>query len=234
MRAGTALTQLVEFSDGAPDGDIAWQLLDALGIQVASGAVTPAADAASAVITVTAEDNTIGDGVLASPRELRWSYTVAGLIHSGQLRYRLEAFLPLGVSEAGVRRKLGLEVHELGDEAIDLVGAYGRFSITVGQTDLDAVATAGGHAALVACDAVEALAALTLLPSLQISLAQKESSGTNQFQRAAIDWEALRAQLEQYVGEGYTAVNPTFDPTANSGSLLIAVIRDDVVTGEAT
>src|SRR5690242_17086046 len=102
MRAATALTQLVEFTDGQPDADITWELLDGRGQQVATDAVTPAADAVSAIITVTAAQNSLEAGVLAEPRELSWAYTVGGLVHTGRRRYRLEAFLPLGVAPDGV------------------------------------------------------------------------------------------------------------------------------------
>lgn len=227
MRAGTVLTQLVEFSEGFPDGDINWSLLDGGGASVATGAVTPAADSVSAVIAVTSVQNSLGAGVLAEPRELSWAYTIGGLVYTGRRRYRLEAFLPLGVSEDGVRRKLGVESHELTDEQIDLVIAYGSFESTVTKELLDAVE---GQTALVACDAIEALAALSVLPTLQVALAAKESSGTNQFQRDKIDWKALRAHLENLAATGYAAVNPATDTTASLPPLLIAVVRPDPVT----
>jgi hypothetical protein len=233
MRSGTALTQLVEFSDGPPDGNITWELLDGRGAQVATGSVTPAADSASAIIAVSTAQNTIEADALSSPRELQWSYTVAGLAQAGRYRYRLEAFLQLGVSEDGVRRKLGLETHELEDSAIDLVSAYSRFRELATPTSLTATETAGGYAALLACDAIEATAAITLIPALQVKLAAKQSSGTDQFQRAAIDWEAIREQLNRYVAEGLAAVNPLADVTSNFGALVVAVVRDDPVTATA-
>lgn len=133
-----------------------------------------------------------------------------------------------------MRRKLGVEEHELSNEAIDLVGAYGRFRGQVTSASLDALRDAGDYPALVICDAIEALAAIWVIPALQISLAAKESSGTNQFHRAAIDWGIIRAQLDQYVAEGYQMVDPVLDPSANFGSLLIAVVRPDPVTGESS
>lgn len=229
MRSGTTLTQLVEFSDGFPDGNVDWQLLDGTGTPVANGNVVPEAGSASAVVTVTSAQNVIEGGVLYSPRELNWSYLVGGISHAGRYRYRLEVFLPLGLSEEGVRRKLGLEAEELEDEAIDLVGSYSRFRTDVGAASLDPVT---GHEALLACDAIEALAALALLPSLQVKLAQKESSGTNQYQRANIKWDSVREQLEAYLAQGYEAVNPNAAPTADYPALLVAVVRADPVTGE--
>lgn len=229
MRAGTALTQLVEFADGFPDGNIDWELLDGTGGVLTAGNVAPEAASVSAVITITGPQNVIveaGDPLFAH-RELSWSYTVGGIGQSGRLRYRLEAFLPLGVSEEGVRGKLGVEDHELEDAKIDLVSAYSNFQATVGAAELAAVE---GQAILVACDAIEALAALRILPTLQVSLANKESSGTNQFSRDKIDWKALRAHLENLLALGYAAVNPATDTTANLAPLLVVVVRDDPVT----
>jgi hypothetical protein len=233
MRAGTALTQLVEFADGFPDANISWSLLDGAGAEVANGSVVPVADSVSAIITVTGAENTLGAGELYGSRELNWSYAVAGIIRSGTVRYQLEAFLPLGVSPEGVRRKLGVEPHEVEDDTIDLVGAYSRFQDTIGEANLTAVVAAGGLEALVARDGIEALAALMLIPSLQIRLAAKQSSGTDQFQRASIKWDELRAQLNDLVAQAYTAVDPTFDETAELGALLVTVVRSDPIVGEA-
>jgi hypothetical protein len=229
MRAGTTLTQLVEFTDGHPDADITWELLDGRGQQVANGSVVPAADAVSAIITLTADDNALEAGALASPRELSWAYSVGGLVYTGRRRYRLEAFLPLGVSADGVRAKLGLESHELEDEAIDLVSAYSQFQERVTAATLDAVT---GLKAILACDAIEAIAGLALLATLPVKLASKQSSGTDQFQRGKTDWAALRAQLEATVAAGLTAVAPTIDETGNFGPLVVPVVRSpDPVTG---
>jgi hypothetical protein len=228
MRSGLPLTQPVLFSDGFPDGDITWELLDGTGTTVASGAVTPAVDSVSAIIALTGAQNTIEAGAVSSPRELQWSYTVGAVLHNGRHRYRLEIFLPFGVSEQGVRRKLGLEDEELDDDSIDLATAYQAFQELVGAAEL---AAATGYTAQLACDAIEALAALPILPPLQVSLASKESSGTNQYQRGKVDWDQLRAQLELYVQNGALAVDPTYDPSANYGLIFVTAVRNDPIVG---
>lgn len=234
MRAGTPLTQLVEFSFGHPDAGVSWQLLGQRGALITQGEVVPAADAASTVITVAPNFQTLAAGQLAEARELSWAYTVGGVAYTGQRRYRLEAFLPFGLSADGVRRKLGVEAHEVDDEAIDLVSAYGRFSEMVTADELAFVEAAGGYPAIVIGDAIEALAATTLIPSLQVALAQKESSGTNQFQRARIDWEMIRSQLDDYVLSGRRVIQPSLDETADFGPILVRVVRPDPIVGEST
>jgi hypothetical protein len=230
MRAGTPLTQLIEFSFGHPDGAISWQLLGQQGQLITQGEVVPAADAASAVITVAGSHQSLTAGQLVAARELSWAYTVGGIVYTGERRYRLEAFLPFGLARDGVRRKLGVEVHELEDDSIDLVSAYGKFTELVGADELAFIEAAGGYPAIVICDAIEALAALAVVPSLQVSLAQKESSGTNQFHRAAINWDDIRGQLDDYVAAGQRIVDPGFDSTIGYTPLLVRVIREDPFT----
>lgn len=230
MRAGTALSHVVEFSVGAPDGELAWGLFDGAGLPLATGTVTPEPGAVSAAITVAAEDNEIPGAALIAYRELRWSYYVSDALQSGTLRYRLEAFLPLGVSEDGVRRKLGLEQHELSDSQIDLAAAYLQFQEAVSPAVLSPIEATSGNQAIAAKDAIEALAALELIPSLQVRVAAKESSGTSQYQRGAINWDALRSYLTGLVARGSELAIGVEVTAASSAALLFVVVRDDPVT----
>lgn len=227
MREGQASTQLIEFTDGFPDGDISWEVLDGSGATTGTGAVTPVAGAVSAVIGVPATANTIAAGLLAEPRELQWSYAVGGLIQRGRLRYRIEAFLPFGISEDGVRKKLGLELEELADEDIDLVAAYTFFRENAGKDPsgnyfVDVAPAASAHAI---SNGIEAVAGLDILPQLSIRLAISQSSGSDQFQRQDIVWADIKAQLQHLAALGYVAANPIVDFTTNYGSLLTPVVR---------
>lgn len=230
MQSGEAFTQLVQFSSGFPDGAVTWVLRDGFGAQIATGTITPTASDVSTVITVSGTHNTLVANDLMDYRELSWSYAVGSLNYSGRTRYRIEAFLKFGVSNDGVRSKLGVEAHEVEDSRIDLVAAYASFEETVSKEDLNAVSNA--YTEIVVCDAIEALAALRILPSLQVSLAQRESSGTNQYQRSTIQWEDLRAHLNELVAAGYTVVNPSVDVTENFGSIFTVAVRADPITGE--
>lgn len=231
MREGLPLSRFVEFSDGFPDGDLDWTVVDATGVPVTNGSVTPAEGAVSSVITVPADQNLIAGDEIFEHRELQVVWTVNGEAKVETFRYRLEAFLPFGLHEDGVRGLLGLERHELKDEAIDLVSAYGRFEEYVGAAQLLAAEAVGGHTALTIKKGIEAFAARTIVPTLQITLAQKESSGTNQFARGDIDWDRLIATLDDYVNEAAEIVNPNIDPTGDYTTLLLVAVRPDPVTG---
>lgn len=231
MRSGEPLTQLVEFTEGFPDGNISWVLRDGDNNQITTDTVTPAANSVSAVVTVSGTHNTLSGGNLYGYRELSWSYLVGGIQISGLKRYRVEAFLNFGVSPQGVRDKLGLETHELDDDSLDLVLAYSAFRNAVGAAELDAITDS--YKKLLIRDAIEALAGLRLLPTLQIKVAQREISGVSQFQRGAIKWDDLKAHLNELLAMGYTAVNATLDPAAGYGSIFAVVVRNpDPISGE--
>jgi hypothetical protein len=149
------------------------------------------------------------------------------LVKSNHQRYDVEAFLPFGIARDGVRTKLGLVKSELEDDEIDLVTSYLEFQ-SVASTTL----VTDTYIKLLVRHAVEALAALKLLPSLQVKLAQKEVSGVSQYQRAKIDWEELAAYLNSLIAAGYTAINPDLDPV-NTGSIFLTVVRSpDAITGQ--
>ena len=224
MRSGQALTHLVELQ-GTPTGNLTWTLVDEAGTAVSNGTIVPAAGAISLIVLVTGLSNTLGAGVLWGARDLSWSYVVNGVTIFGEYRYTLEGRVPFGVMPAGVRTKLGLGADEdLGDEEIPLLKAYLLFRSRVGSAAL-ATVTADLDKLLIR-EAIESAAALELLPTLQVRVAEKESSGTNQYARGKIDWDKLEAVLRQAVSTGEVLVNPGLTPTSNGISLLLLVTPD--------
>ena len=230
VRAATAVSFPVLFSSGHPDGTVDWEVRDQSGALLDSGSIAVAAEAVSTVITVLAASNTLAVGELTSTRDVSWTYTVSGIVINGEERYRVEARLPFGVSAEGVRAKLGVDKTDLPDSDVPLATAYYDFEAAVGSVNLAAVTDPADQ--LIVANAIEARAALALLPTMTVRVAAKESSGTNQYQRQKIDWEAVRLSLEAAVNAGYTLVIPGFDPTTDFGPLLIlASPETDVLTG---
>lgn len=230
VRAATAASFPVLFSSGHPDGDVDWEVRGPDGALLDSGALVIPADAVSTVVTVPAASNTLLVGELHSYRDVSWSYTVAGVVINGEERYTVEARLPFGVSPNGVRSKLGVERTDLPDADIGLVAAYLSFEEQVTQDRLLAVSDPATQIAVT--NAIEAIAALAVLPTMQLRVATKESSGTNQYQRQKIDWEAIGLHLEGMVHTGLGAVIPGFDTTEDFGPLLVlATPSVDPLTG---
>lgn len=220
VRSGSAASFLVMFSSGHPDGNISWKVRSENGTILASGSTVVPAEAVSINIGILAIHNTLGAGILHGYRDVEWTYTVAAAVVNGESRYTLEARLPYGVSPGGVRNKLGIDKpNDLPDSEIALVTAYLNFEALIGDTlvpDND-----GGAGDLAIKDAIESLAALALIPAMQVRVAIKESSGTNSYQRDKVDWLALAGYLEGMVTDGILVITPTFDVTAGFGSIFI-------------
>jgi hypothetical protein len=143
----------------------------------------------------------------------------------------LEALPPLGASPEGVRLKLGLDVHEVPDEEISLARSYYNILAAAGDPDLSSY-TPTARQRMYLADGIEALAGLALIPTLQLRLAIKESSGTDTFQRQKIDWALLAENLRSIVNDAIIILDPTFDPLAEIGELFVlATPATDPITG---
>jgi hypothetical protein len=209
------------FSSGVPDGNVTWQVLGPSGQVLDSGVIDPAADAVSTIIAVDAEHNALTNGDLLSYRDVTWSYSVNGQTIYDELRYSVEARIPFGAAPDGVRTKLGVEDNDLPNTEISLVGAYYAFAELVSEPTLTAATLLGSRQQLKIRDAIEALAALALLPTMVVRVAAKESSGTQQYQRQKIDWLQVQLSLEAMIGAGRLLLVPSFDVAAGFGALLI-------------
>ncbi len=214
------------FASGHPDANLDWKLYGPSGI-LASGPVVVAPDAVSINLQVAAENNTVPQGYLLDYRDLTWTYTVDGAVVNGEIRYNLEARLPLAVSVDGVRRKLGVDPIDLPDGDISLVKAYLSFAAGV-----NADALAASLQNYVVAEAIEATAALALIPTMPMRVAASEESGTDKFKRQTIDWQAVAIALNDIVLKGVLIVDPLHDETVTFGSLLIlAGPTTDAFTG---
>jgi hypothetical protein len=219
MRAGQACTQIIPLGAGLPDGLVSWALYDG-ATMLTSGAEAPGGGAVSINVQIFGNFNALPDGILLGHRRFVWSYYTNGVLIAGEQLYDLQAPLPFGVSPEGVRRKLGLESHvDLPDEHIPLIRAFLSFDNTAGAGVLPAVTDP--YQQLLIRDAVEAMAALELLPTLQVRIAQSETSGTNTYARADIDWSAIGEQLNNYVSTGLAVVVPDSGSTAEGGQLFL-------------
>lgn len=228
VRAGTAVTFPILFSSGRPDGNVDYKIYDPAGLVLATGQIAVPADAVSVLLQVDATKNLLAAGTLLSYRDVEWSYAVGGQVQNGEVRYTVEARLPFGVSADGVRAKLGVDKTDLPDSDISLAKAYLTFRDVVGTDQLAAVSNDD----VAVTEAIEAQAALSLIPTMAVRVATKESSGTNQFQRQAIDWDTVAVYLQGIISAGYLTVVPSYDETAGFGSLLIVVTpATDAITG---
>jgi hypothetical protein len=223
VRSGTAASLLIEFPSGAPDGNISWSVINESGVPLATGTLTPAVGAVSTYLNIPAVHNTLSGSVLSGFRDVAWSYTSGGVTINDERRYTVEARIPFGVTYEGVRQKLGVDHLDLPNNEIDLVGAYYRFEELTGVTIL----AADDRAMRLIRDAIEALAALQVIPTMVTRVNLKEASGTDSIQRDKQDWQALAAQLQGYVDAGILILVPTYDPFAAAGELFVLAPPSD-------
>lgn len=231
LRSGLALSLPVLFDQGHPDGVVSWTLYSSSGLSLGTDVVAVPSDAVSVNITVPGALNTLGSTVLVSTRDLVWSYSVGGVAINNELRYTIENRIPYGASADGVRAKLGVEKDDLPDEEIALSRAYIGFRNLATLAGILSV-TDEGENDLILRDAIEATAALALLPTMIVRIAKSEDSGTNKYQRQDIDWETLGLSLAAMVNEGVLLALPGYDPLASAGALfLLATPATDAITG---
>lgn len=227
VRSGSGYTHTVLLSSSAPAA-VTWRVFDAAGVEVDTGTVAPPANALSFDITVPGSANTLAIGSFVSSRDLVWSYMDGGKLVTDELRYSVEARAPYGVSPAGVRAKLGLEPSDVPDSDISLVRAYLTFQSIVNPVGQD-------PDSLVLRDAIEATAAIQLIPSLRVRIAKSEDTGTNKYQRQDVDWDQITTDLEAIVLAGYLLIDPDYDSFGvTEGTLFIlATPATDPITGAA-
>ncbi len=225
MLAGTPFAHELDFSTGLPTGAVVYSVLGNDGTPIVgydSVSVVPPVDALSILIVVPGSVNTVNTPLFEA-RTLTWTYPTANGVVNGRTRYRVEKDIPFPVSEDGVRTKLGVEDHELEDKDINLLLAYAALNE---QFPLSAYENSGNYNTLVVVNAIEAQAALDVLPSLQLAVAKSEDSGTNKYQRfTSIDWEGLAESLN-------TAIYRLQNLTGVGTSSVVATIF--VATGPTT
>jgi len=234
MLAGFPFSFQLDFSAGLPTGAVTYSVLGNTNAPLGGFSnltVTPPLGALSLLIVVPGTANTCALPLFEN-RTVVWSYLSNHGIVQGSERYRVEKPLPFVVSADGVRAKLGIEDHELADRDIDLVLAYAKLASKYDDGVLDSYATGGDLRSLLVINAIEALAALDVLPSLQLAVAKAEDSGTNKYQRfTSIDWDALAAGLAQHVMAVDEIVGVSDDDVAGITLMYKAGRTNDPFTG---
>lgn len=231
--AGSPFAQKIEFVTGTPVGDVSYQLLGHDGSKLVDTSFTPSEGAVSWLIVIPAEHNTCSLPLFEN-RTLVWSYTTADGVVNDRVTYRVDRPLPFAVTPRGVRTKLGLADHEIDDDQIDLVAAYAEFAALVPAAALTAAETAGDRTTLLCLNAIEALAALALLPTVQMFAAQREDSASSQWARFRnIDWSGIEAGLLSVVTSARAALDGAVDTTGTNVLVFTTAPRSpDGITGE--
>lgn len=232
MESGRQLNHLVVFNSGQPVGAFTYNLRNQSGETVVSEEVQIAENQLSYLITIPSSLNVLSRD-LFEKMTLEWNYSTANEFVSDLLEYRLTIAIPFGVSRDSVRNLLGVNKQELQDDDIDLLAGYISFIDFLPEgTDLSELEAQGDAAAYNISTAIEAAAALKLLPSIQIRLPRIYNSGTSEFQRwNNIDWEGLKMSLNQKVVDGLDAIDPSLSLLDNITIFSLSDADTDPITG---
>lgn len=227
--AGSPFAQLIEFSTGLPTGAVSFTLIGNNGAVLVDDTVAPEAGSLSHLLVIPAEHNSCAQPLFEN-RTLIYSYLTATGIVSDRISYRVLKPLPFAASPEGVRSKLGIEAHELKDEEIDLVSAYAELLTYGDPTPYEA---SGDRGTLLVTHAIEAIAGLLALPSLQLKIAAQETSATSEFRRyGTIDWTRIEIDLAAHALRARALLDPTYDAAgANVISFTKVTPAPDVITG---
>lgn len=233
-RENTPFTHVVEFASGSPTGAFSYSVRDEDG-QIVGGlenVVIPISiGQISARIDVPSSANVVSKPVFES-RTILWTYPTGSGTVNGSYNYILQRSIPFPASPEGVRQLLGVTEKELPDERIDVLGAYLSFRKPLTNPDaaLLPYTTSGDADSYTITRAIEAVAALELLPTLQLSLARRFDSGTNSYERwNRIDWDALEAKLTGMVYGATIMVDPLLELVIDP--IFVLSTRTDPLTG---
>lgn len=159
------------------------------------------------------------------------SFSAGGVPHQTKLRYRITPWLNHTVQPAQVRSYFGVNTSELADDDIDLMEAYLQVETEIGDPALLETLLSSGDARQININnAILYRAALNVLPSIQLRLAQEEADGSKRYTRfARLDM----TKLEQATMALYTQAmaDATGIPTP-AKTLFMLSTQSDPITGD--
>lgn len=207
----------------------AWAVVrDHLGVVIPGyESVTLAVDSTTTQLTVSAADNGIGSGMDFSNRYISVYFNHGGAQHRQELSYSLRPFVPLTVTEADVRKELGLDIEELPNKDIDLYKAY----LLLNEDYQIATALQAGDLTNQAANmAVAIKAALEITWSLPFRAAVKMKSEDAAVDRMSeFDVLDIRIQLGRRLSSFLDIVEGT---TSTGTTTLVLSTPTDAITGE--
>jgi hypothetical protein len=231
----TPFTHIVEFASGSPTGAFSYSVTDEDGNYV-NGLqdiiISLGIGAVSARIDVPANANTVSKPLFET-RTISWTYPTASGTINGSFSYVIQKTIPFPATPEGVRQLLGVTDKEIPDDRIDLMGSYLKFREPFDDPDVALLPymTSGDADSYRITRAIEAMAALEVLPTLQLALARRLDTGTNSYERwNRIDWERLAARLNGMVYEAITIIDPLLELVISP--IFVLSTRTDPLTGE--
>lgn len=178
---------------------------------------------------VPAEVNELPSGG-AAHRYVEFKFVYGEQNYTTSDQYELVNRVMFPVTPHDVRTKLGLQAAELEDNEVDFIGAYRKIQKAMPSVDFEARFVSGDYDLTYLKNLLVAVAALSVLPSLQLRVSSQEQVDNTIWRRLSkIDFETLEAQLKSEVDA------ETFNLTQDDGTGLIILallaVGTDAVTG---
>lgn len=233
---GDGVSLLIPFKlDGdyvVPDvGSVAYTLRDNAGAPVAGHtnvAVTTTTNTTSIPIPFGSNVHTLVEDVEVRTLQVKWQKNGQSFVY--MTSYRVVPWANYIVTGHSVRVLLGVGEHELPDEDIDLFAAYMEMDATLGGTILDDALVAGTRGTLKANEAIACLAAIEVLPSLQLRALQRERVEDHEQTRLGnINFRKLGTDLSEKLA---AAVAVLTNSEATVPTLFTLGTPTDAITGE--
>lgn len=157
------------------------------------------------------------------------TYEKSGAVYTIRISYRLVPFLNITVMPRDVRNFLGVNDSELPDDDIDLNRSYFAVREEVGSAVLATALASGELAETRANEAILYWAALDLLPSLQLRIAQQQADGPISFHRVSVrDFSKLETEARARLA---TALSTVSGRSETDYPLMITTNGADPITG---
>jgi hypothetical protein len=232
LEAGSKFRFLIQFNQGQPVTPLTYTLYNQDGDVVTTDTIAITPTQISYTVEIAGSFNSLSKPLFEQMR-LEWQYNTADQAILDSVTYTIRAPIPFPVSEANVRKMLGVDLSELPDSDVDLFAAYLNFKNKFEDpTLLDAYGSQGSLDAYKLTMAIEATAALSVFPTLAIRLPKKYDSGTSSYERwNTIDWELLYSDIASRVTDGLSVIDPNLELFPVTDIFTLSDRGTDQITG---
>lgn len=231
-----ATSVLVEFKRGEDffvpdDGSVTYTIRDNDGSEMVGyvdQSLTPTAGATDVVVAIPSGVNALPDGAKFGYRAVIVTYLVNGVTYDNTVRYRVHPYMNFQASADQVRSFMGLHESELPDSEVDMVKAFLEVQTDASSADIPTLLASGDVQAFNVNAAIVYKAVLEAIPSLQLRVAQKQTSDGSSLSRLQeLDFNDLEAKARRRLADALDLITGQ----VRSDAPLLLVTGDDNIFG---
>jgi hypothetical protein len=180
-------------------------------------------------VSIPGSVNALPNGAKFGYRAILVSYESNGVTYHNTVRYRVHPYLNFHAGPDNVRSYLGVHSSELPDNDIDLVSAFYRLQLEATGIDLASKFSSGTVEAFTANQALVYMAALEVIPSFQLRIAQRQTSDGSSLSRLEnLDFKAMEEKARQDLAGALASIK---DETQVGSPLMVVTNDTDLFSG---